>query len=702
VIARRAVGSLAALLACSCGQGATTQQPVQRFSDTAPGIRAGAPPTTATIDGDTRMVPTGFPATRLQQTPKHRVERGRVRFPIDLPERLGRHESLVLEVFGRPWGEAIAYRRIHTARSPVRSHGDRATLLLDFPLAGDGADRPVNLALYVDARVPPASSVEVFETPEVTVPAGSALEFALGILEAAWQQGPVEFAVRACEAGICEPVFAETLDPGDDAGGRWRPRRVDLGDREGSRVSFRFETRHQGDEEASFSLPVWANPTLLAPVPTRRSPRSLILVSIDTLRADHLGSYGYARETSPFLDAAVAARGTLLETAIAPCSTTSPSHMTLFTSLQPSVHAVRGSRGPAALPAGARTLAEALRADGFATAAVTEGGGLALGRGFERGFETFVENPGPVPHRPGVALPVTLHKALEWLLRHRERRFFLFLHTYEVHGPYAAPSRYVGLFADGGPDPVSGIELPSHRRPVDYDREIRFTDDELRAFVERLEHEGLLEDTLLVVTSDHGEEFLEHGNLGHGATLPEEVLRVPLLLMGPRIPVGHRVDAPVGLVDLAPTVLELLGAPGLPGAMGRSFAALLRRGGDADRWRARPIYSEAWYPYRNTGKRTERVSQPTLAVRLGDRKLVRYRTRKGHGYNYFDLATDPGERRDLYAERPDEASDLRELLERYEAETSALHADLTRAGTPGSFSIDPERELHLQALGYLD
>src|SRR5206468_9772239 len=167
---------------------------------------------------------------------------------------------------------------------------------------------------------------------------------------------------------------------------------------------------------------------------------------------------------------------------------------------------------------------------------VTEGGALAVHFGFERGFDSFRENPVPVPRRPGLQAPVTFADALAWLRSQRDRRTFLFLHTYEVHGPYLAPDAYAQLFRSNPPGLAPDPRLRPHQRPVLYDREIRFADDELRRLFAALEADGRLAHTLVVLTSDHGEEFLEHGYIGHGATLPDEVLRVPLPFLGPGIP----------------------------------------------------------------------------------------------------------------------------------------------------------------------
>jgi arylsulfatase A-like enzyme len=508
----------------------------------------------------------------------------------------------------------------------------------------------------------------------------------------------VAFRVLACPRPVvCETVFEETVDPAAGERGRWRERRIPLGAHPDASVQLRFEARAL---RGAWSLPLWGDPTLLREAARGAGDLDLVLISLDTLRADHLPSWGYPLDTAPFLTA-LAARGTLFEHAIAAAPSTTPSHMSLFTAQPPSVHGLLGNTALGSLPREIRTLGEVLHAEGFATAAVTEGGGVALHLGFERGFDVFIENPSPVPFRPGRQAPITFDAGLRWLRAQRDRRSFLFLHTYEVHGPYRAPDAYAGLFTPLPPGLAPRPGLRPHQRPVHYDREIRFVDDELRRLLEALEAEGRLGRTLLVLTSDHGEEFLEHGWIGHGATLHEEVLRVPLLLLGPGIPAGLRISQPVGLVDLAPTLLELLGAPPLPAATGRSFASLLREGSGRRDDEAPALFSETWFEAGFGAEGPKPVPQPSYAVRKGSRKLVRLRDGESFRYLYYDLAIDPAEQHDLYAADPSAADDLRALLDLYPTRVARLRDELTgQRASDGA--LDPERESQLRALGYLE
>src|SRR5436309_4712262 len=316
----------------------------------------------------------------------------------------------------------------------------------------------------------------------------------------------------------------------------------------------------------------------------KAAPRNLLLVSIDTLRADRIGAYGYQRGTSPAMDR-LAARGVRFETVIADSNWTLPSHMTLFTGRAPSVHGVTlpAHRLAPEVP----TLAELLRARGYRTAAFT-GGGWVLGvYGFARGFERYEDH--------GLDFPTALELA-ERKIRDfaTDDRFFIFVHTYEVHCPYDPPSSYAARFRTRPPEDeletrgrcgntyynTSGLTPGQAKFLSDrYDASIRYADDLLAGFLERLEAGGRLSDTLVVVLSDHGEEFLEHGRIGHRATQYIESLRIPWIMVGPGLE-PRVVQEPAGLADVMPTVLGLLRIPPPP-SDGVSLLRVLQ-GRDAD------------------------------------------------------------------------------------------------------------------------
>jgi arylsulfatase A-like enzyme len=575
---------------------------------------------------------------------------------------------------------------------------------LEWPLRPPRPGEVIRFEVRASLRIPPQGDDTRIDTAPVEIPRDASLEFGVGVLAEAREAGAVEFAVDACEGERCRPIFAESLDPEHPAAHGWQDRRVSLTEYAGRRISFRFDARPAGRREGSFTLPVWSDPTVYAVERQARSSPNVLLISLDTLRADHLGSYGYPRDTAPFIEARLAREGTVFERAVTSATTTGASHMTIFTSLQPSVHRLVGITGPGVLPDGALTLAEALRAHGFETGAVTEDAAIARHRGFERGFGSYVETD--IGSSPKGAMSATLAAGRRWIDRVGERRFFLFLHTYQVHYPYVPPQEYGTLFEGAPPRKRVPAGLPEEWHPDAYDREIRYTDDLLGEFLGDLETRGLLDGTLVVVTSDHGEAFLEHGYVAHGAGLHEEILRVPLIFRGPGVPAGRRVDATVGLVDLMPTLLDLTGVPAVPGLMGRSFADVVRGGPPEPTWSERPFFSEAWRGVRvetdEEGQlRWVDVPRPGFAVRVGSRKLIRYRDGDGFRYSYYDLDSDPGEERDLYREDPESSRDLRRLIEEYVEATAELKDRLSGDRSGGAGPLDPEREERLRALGYI-
>lgn len=318
-----------------------------------------------------------------------------------------------------------------------------------------------------------------------------------------------------------------------------------------------------------------------APAPTR----GIVLISIDTLRADHLGAYGYARPTSPFFDR-LAARGVLFERAYAQYPGTLQSHMSIFTGLYPGEHDVM----PPALVLSPQipTLPELLSRAGVRTAGHSEGGWMAGGFGFRRGFADWTDHP----YSADTDVERTLGLGLEFLRSVAPaERFFLFLHTYSVHDPYRPPQEVVERFWPGPPpaemfDPdgpefsrfnrerlTASPEQLAYLRAL-YDASIAYVDHQLEVFWGEVEELGLADETTLVVTSDHGEEFAEHGLLAHTQVYPE-CLHVPLLVVHPARREPLRLQPLVELVDLAPTLLELAGAPP-PKMSGRSLLPLLR------------------------------------------------------------------------------------------------------------------------------
>jgi arylsulfatase A-like enzyme len=428
--------------------------------------------------------------------------------------------------------------------------------------------------------------------------------------------------------------------------------------------------------------------TAVAPRPPA-VPRHLILISIDTLRADHLGCYGYDRPTSPTLDA-LAAESVRFSRAVAHAPNTLPSHIALLTSRLAGSFARPDREAP--LPESARTLAEVLAAHGFATWGFTDGGYLSRTFGLGQGFEHYDDA------RKGIA---GLRAHIDaWLDAHGDdsRRMFLFVHTYEVHSPYVSPPPYRTMFLDPAGKSrfiastenltavVQGKKHLQHgdlRRIVAlYDGGIRYTDEQLGLLFDDLRRRGRFEDAVVVVTSDHGEEFMEHGSLLHWRIFFRPNLNVPLIV---RVPGGLPgvVDDVVGLIDVVPTVVDLLGLPPVPSATGRSLRPLLDGGSLAER----PVYSEPFsldIPDRSLVTKTMQILQRPSDPRP----------------RLFDLRRDPYSTKNRWATARRAAAVLSgELATRREAIVAARHRDALRSRGAGDH-VSPRLRRELEALGY--
>lgn len=440
----------------------------------------------------------------------------------------------------------------------------------------------------------------------------------------------------------------------------------------------------------------------------------IVLVSIDTLRADHLGLYGYPRVTSPFLDE-LAAQGVVFERAYAPMPTTAPSHASLFTALHPLQHGLR-SNG-LRLAAGVPTLAERFREAGFTTAGFTSTHAHWQPTGLDRGFGVFQPRPRELRQVYRQA-DATVDAVLTWLPGCGDcRPLFLFVHLFDPHAPLRPPRRHLDVFQGESPEARSrlvefltgsqGLPLSFYRDDpgrmlfiVDrYDAEIRFVDEQLRRLHAAVA--ALPGATLWVVTADHGEGLGQHRFMGHGKAY-EEGLHVPLLFhasdgaLAPR-----RVGALVSHVDVAGTLLELAGQSPMARGEGRSLLPWLR-GQEAA---GRPgVFAQRGAIASGPGVR--RLPQEDAGDLSGEQyawieSRWKYLHHESGADELYDLERDPHETRDLLAEaapnqEPPEAARLREALLRRLAELSSRKADAGAAP-----DLDAETREELRALGYL-
>jgi arylsulfatase A-like enzyme/Flp pilus assembly protein TadD len=400
---------------------------------------------------------------------------------------------------------------------------------------------------------------------------------------------------------------------------------------------------------------------------THRRPAgpNLLLVTIDTLRADHVGVYGAANARTPTLDA-LAARGARFEHAQSPVPLTGPSHATILTGLYPPVHGVRDNV-VFALDPSHKTLATRLKVQGYHTAAFVAAYPVAAAFGFRQGFDRFSENFKESPiSGAGAQRPANevVDDALGWLATHGSGGpFFVWMHLYDPHAPYDPPEPYRTDFAG---------RL--------YDGEIAFADAQLGRVFEWLRSSGHEKDTVVAVLADHGESLGEHGELTHAVLIYEATLHVPFLLAGPGVPQGVIVAARVTTVDVAPTLLRLLGLRPPPEMTGRDLRAAFT----GQRLPSEPLYAESLF-----GRLNCRWSS-LRSWTVGDWKLV-----DGSRAELFDLADDAAETRDRAAEEGPRVARMR----------ASLRAALAKMAPGGDHAhtaaITPEQEATLKSLGYV-
>ena len=396
----------------------------------------------------------------------------------------------------------------------------------------------------------------------------------------------------------------------------------------------------------------------------RPHPLSLLVVTIDTLRADRVGAYGYGAAETPTMDA-LGRRGARFENVLSAVPITGPAHATLFTGRYPPVHGVRDNIS-FVLDARPPTLAGILQGRGYRTAAFVGAFPVAKAYGFGRGFDHYNEDFHPAsPGSQGAERPgnEVADRAMEWLEGVDDRPFFAWVHLYDPHDPYAPPAPYDSRFAS---------------RP--YDGEVAFADAQLGRVLDAVERAGRGKDTVIAVLADHGESLGDHGEATHAILVYQSTLRIPFFLAGPGVPAGLSIAPRVGMVDVLPTLLGLLGIAPPDGLPGRDLRPALH----GQRVPAESLYAESLF-----GRLTCRWSSLRVWV-SEDWKLV-----QGSESELFDLRADPGETRSLAAQEPQRTERMR----------AALQAALGKMAPGGDVArgaaLSPEQEERLRSLGYV-
>jgi arylsulfatase A-like enzyme len=420
-----------------------------------------------------------------------------------------------------------------------------------------------------------------------------------------------------------------------------------------------------------------------------REDLNVVFLLVDTLRADRISTYGYQRPTTPILDD-IAAHGIVFERVLSQSSWTKTSMASLWTGTHPMRNGIL--RYKHVIPQEAVMPAEIMREAGFRTVGLWRNGWVEPNFGFDQGFEIYVR---PTPGRSrqihrqspgGEPLGGTdedmITSATDFLDRFGHDRFFLYMHFMDLH-------QYVY-------DDLSAIFGTTYSDV--YDQSINWTDRLIGLFLRELDRRDLLTRTLIVLASDHGEAFREHGFEGHARNLYAEVSHVPFVIALPfLLEPGIRVKETVSNADIWPTLLDLLGLPPLPGADGVSLLPLVRAAGGLDPGAPiepivqRPLFSQLAKGWGNPKADTESL----VAVAHGGRRLI-VNLSDPKETELFDPASDPKEQRNLAGDDPDAVKSLRELVDAYEKNDSSPWG-----AQPGEAELDELRLNHLRALGYV-
>jgi choline-sulfatase len=395
---------------------------------------------------------------------------------------------------------------------------------------------------------------------------------------------------------------------------------------------------------------------------------SLVIISVDTLRADRLSSYGNRDYRTPHIDA-IAKGGTLFSAINSQVPLTLPSHTCLLTSTYPFANGVEDNGEE--VPPHTLTLARILRSHGYHTAAFV--GGFVLDRrfGLDQGFDLY-DSPFDLHKVRGTDVGdikllgrQVIDSATNWLQKNSNGPFFVFIHLYDLHSPYNVPQPYRARFGNS------------------YDGEIRYVDVEVGRFWDFLARAGLLKNTLIVFTADHGESLGQHGEMTHGYFIYQSTLWVPLIFHWPaesKTSFPSRVGAPAGLVDVAPTILQFLGIPSPPQFEGKSLLGWLEAGKPH---MDREVYSESLYAHYHFG------CSGLQSLRMG-----RYKYIDAPKPEFYDLEQDPAELHNLYSQK-------RGLALAYRKRLAAFVAKHERKHEPASRALSAEAMARLSSLGYI-
>jgi arylsulfatase A-like enzyme len=584
--------------------------------------------------------------------------------------------------------------------------------------------------IYREALVARAPETLRFQ---LTLPPRPWLDLALGTVE----DRPVTFRVAVERAD--GPTEAWHIDRTITTPHRWQPAAVELERFSGQPVTLSLSIA--SEEEGT--LGIWGAPVIRSRevVPSSQRPRQsatlgarpkgVILIQADTLRRDHLDVYGHSRPTAPVLTR-MAEEGVLFRNAISQASWTKVSTPSILTGLYPTTHGVQTLNDR--LPAAATTIAEAYRAAGYATLSLSSIPFTGQYTNLHQGFEELHESAS-LPNRGGPLSSKTareyVDRTIAWLEARPDTPFFIYLHVFDPHHPYEPYAPYNLLWLTAAEreehlaqraaasalikDPfMKARSLPAHEEVVAagldpdryvarevawYDGSIRAMDVEIGRLIERLDALGLGNDTLIVVTSDHGTEFFERGRFWHGQNVYAELTDVPLIAWWPgRLPGRRSVDEVVQTIDIVPTLIDVSELAPIEEVQGQSLLPFFGPEdgtGSWPRWLPRPAISERVPIESNPEPPRDKVC---YAVTEGPWKLIHNQTPGYPEYELYDVVNDPLNRTDLAAQHPDVVARLAKILESWRQMATAARLRPDAETTEG---LSPEQLNRLRSLGYI-
>ncbi|UCD83237.1 MAG: sulfatase, partial [Deltaproteobacteria bacterium] len=404
----------------------------------------------------------------------------------------------------------------------------------------------------------------------------------------------------------------------------------------------------------------------------KQSRPNIILALVDALRPDHLGCYGYSRETSPNIDR-IAREGVIFSNAISQASWTWPSVASLFTSLYPSQHKVTKIFGYP-LSNSLTTLAEIMRDEGYTTGVISSNLCISEVFQFDQGFDYF--NKRCSSFGCGDDAECITNQILTWLEMNYDSSFFIYLHYMDPHAPFDPPSLFKGIIDK--PNNFNNI----NRIISNYNGDIRFVDYHMGKLLSKLRELGMDDNTLFIIIADHGEEIYEHGGIAHGPTLYEEVLRIPVIFRYPALfPKGKVVEEIIQTIDIAPTILDVAGIQEFKDMEGSSLLPLLS---DKDRSLKSIVFSETG-KFRVRGKMTLQSKRWKLISDYSNTKIELY-----------DLHNDPYESHNLISEESELVLDLLKSM-------NCIQKSLEFSEQPPEekVKINEEMKERLRSLGYI-